>query len=132
MTTPRAVDQESSAFFTRGRGLLSLTLGLLLGPIAALGNQQLTYTANMWACQRSPRVVIHIIPLLCLVVAVGAGITAYRDWERAGRGVEDEADTVSSRSRFIAMLGMAIAAFSSLVILAQWLAVFVFDPCMRI
>jgi hypothetical protein len=48
-----------------------------------------------------------------------------------GAGVEDEEATVATRSRFLALLGISISIFSSLVIIAQWAAVFVFDPCMR-
>ena len=50
---------------------------------------------------------------------------------RVGRGTEDEAGTVNSRTRFVAMCGMAASALSALVILAQWLAIVVFGACMR-
>ena len=117
--------------FTRWPGLMSLTLGLLLGPTVALANQQLTYTVNMWACGRGLQAVIHIVPALCLIVTLGAAFTAYRDWVAVERGVEDEAASVATRSRFVAIMGIIISLFSSAVILAQWAAIFVFDPCMR-
>jgi hypothetical protein len=119
------------AAFTRWPGLLSLALGWLLGPVVALLNQQITYQADMWACGSNAGASIHLVPFLCLVVTVGAGITAYRDWKAVGAGVEEEAADVPSRTRFLAMGGIGISAFSSLVIIAQWAAVFVFDPCMR-
>ena len=117
--------------FTRWPGLLSLSLGLLLGPVVALANQQLIYTVNMWACGHRMQPAMHVVPILCLIVTIGAAITAYRDWRAVGRGVEDEEGTVHTRTRFIAMLGIAISVFSALVIVAQWAAIFVFDPCMR-
>lgn len=119
------------AAFARWPGLLSLSLGWLLGPTVALVNQQLIYAANMWACGRDQPLAMHVIPILCLAVIVGTGITAYRDWKAVGAGVEDEAATVETRTRFIAMGGIAISIFCGLVVLAQWAAVFVFDPCMR-
>ena len=131
MPTAEVSEAQAPGAFTRWPGLLRLTLGWLVAPIVALANQQLTYTANIWACGQGFHAVIHIVPLLCLIVALGAGLTSYQDWIAVGRGVEDEAATVESRSRFIALLGLAFAAFSALVILTQWLAVFVFDPCMR-
>jgi len=118
-------------FFSRWPGLLSLTIGWIGGPLAALANQQLTYMANMWACGRGHHEALHVTPLVCLVIAVAVGMVAYRDWTFAGRGVEDEEASVDTRSRFIALLGIGLSAISALVILAQWLAVFVFDPCMR-
>ena len=117
--------------FSRWPGLLSLSLGVLLGPIAALVNQQLIYAANMWACGRNQPVLMHIVPVLCLAVTIGAGITAHADWKTSGGGVEEEEATVATRTRFTAIAGMGISAFAALVILAQWAAVFVFDPCMR-
>jgi hypothetical protein len=117
--------------FTRWPGLLSLSLGVLLGPIMALTNQELIYAANSWACGRGAWGTMHIIPLLCLIVAIGAGITARRDWKAVGGGVHDEDATVEQRSRFVALLGMAISTFSAAVIVAQWAAIVVFEPCMR-
>lgn len=117
--------------FTRWPGLLSLSLGLLLGPIMALTNQELIYAANMWACGHGARGTMHIIPLLCLIVAIGAGMTARRDWKAAGGGAHDEDATVEQRTRFVALLGMATSGFSAAVIVAQWAAILVFEPCMR-
>ena len=117
--------------FTRWPGLLSLSLGVLLGPVVALANQQLIYTVNMWACGHRMQAAMHVVPILCLVGTIGAGVTAYRDWRAVGGGVEDENATVHTRTRFLSMLGIAISVFSSMVVIAQWTAIFVFDPCMR-
>ena len=124
-----AADRGPRAF-TRWPGLLSLSLGVLLGPVVALTNQVLIYSANMWACGHGERGSMHLIPLLCLTVAVGAGLTARRDWRSVG-GAHDEDATVEQRARFIAMLGMAVSAFSAAVIVAQWAAILVFEPCVR-
>jgi hypothetical protein len=117
--------------FTRWPGLLSSSLGVVLGPVMALINQQLIYAAATYACGRNLQHTVHVIPALCLAVAIGAGITAYRDWKAVGSGVEDEEATVASRTRFLSIIGAVISLFSSLVITAQWAAIFVFDPCMR-
>jgi hypothetical protein len=111
--------------------MLSLTLGVVLGPLAALANQQVIYIVNMWACGHRERVVMHVVPILFLVVVAATGVAAHRNWRALGRGFEDELGSIEARSRFIAWLGIAISAFSGIVILAQWLAIFVFDPCMR-
>ena len=129
--TIRHAEPNEVRHFTRWPGLLSLSVGLLLGPIAALVNELMIYVTNMWACGTGSQLAMHIVPLICLVVAVGAGVLAYADWGRVGRGTEDEAATIDSRSRFLALSGMAASAISALVILAQWLAIFVFGACMR-
>lgn len=130
VVTENPSDGGPSAF-TRWPGLLSLALGWTLGPVVALVNQELIYQATMWACGRNQRAAIHLVPLLCLIVVIGTGITAYRDWKANGPGVEDEAADVPTRSRFLALGGMVISGFCAAVIIAQWAAVFVFAPCMR-
>ena len=119
------------AAFTRWPGLLSLSLGVLLGPVIALTNQELIYSANTWTCGHGYRATLHLIPLLCLIVTIGTGIAAFRDWRATGGGVEDEEATIASRTRFLAIAGMGISVFSSLVVIAQWAAIGVFAPCMR-
>lgn len=122
---------DETARFTRWPGLLSLSLGVLLGPVAVLVNEELIYLTNMWACGTRSQLAMHVVPLVCLIAALFAGFLAYADWGRVGRGMEDGAATVDSRSRFLALSGMAISALSALLILAQWLAIFVFGACMR-
>lgn len=127
----RSVEPNERARLTRWPGLLSLTLGIVVGPIAVLVNEELIYVTNMWACGTGKQLAMHVVPIICLVVTIGAGVLSFRDWDRLGRGVEDEAATVDSRSRFLALGGMAISSLSALLILAQWLAIFVFGACMR-
>ena len=110
---------------------MSLSLGLLLGPVAALVNEEMIYVTNMWACGTGSRLAMHVVPLVCLMVTVGAGLLARADWARVGRGTDDDAATIDSRTRFIALCGMAASALSALLIAAQWLAIFVFGACMR-
>ena len=124
-------DRGGLQAFTRWPGLLSLSLGVLLGPTVALVNQELIYASNMWACGHNTWGTMHLVPLLCLIVAVGAGLTAYRDWKAVGRGVHDEEANVEQRTRFLTLLGMWVSAFSAAVIAAQWAAIFFFGPCMR-
>ena len=131
MATRTVVEPNERARLKRWPGLLSLTLGVVVGPIAVLVNEELIYVTNMWACGTGKQMAMHVVPIVCLTVALGAGLLAWRDWDRVGRGVENEAATVDSRSRFLALGGMAISALSALIILAQWLAIFVFGACMR-
>ena len=128
---PHVTSRDDHERLTRWPGLLTLTLGIVLGPLAVLANEELVYVTSMWACGTGKQPAMHIVPLICLLVTLGAGFLAWADWVRVGRGIEDEAATVDARSRFIALTGMAVSALSALLILAQWLAIFVFGACMR-
>ena len=111
--------------------LFRLSIGLLLGPVIALANQQAIYSVDMWACGHGAHAVMHVVPAICLAVSLGCAVLAYGDWNTAGRGVEDETGGAITTTRFVAMLGISASLLSSLVIAAQWAAIFVFDPCMR-
>jgi hypothetical protein len=111
--------------------LPNLTLGVVLGPLVTLLNQGVVYAVASSACGRNPRTVLHIVSAVCLLVVAIAGTGAYRNWRAEGRSTEDEQDGVTSRVRFLALLGMTISGISALLILAQWLAIFTFGPCQR-
>jgi hypothetical protein len=117
--------------YARWRGLLSLTLGVVLGPLVALANQQATYAVDIWACGHDERLALHIAPGLCLIVVCALGWSAYGNWRTVGVSQNDGMHDLGARTRFLAMLGIMISAFSAFVVLAQWAAVFVFDPCVR-
>lgn len=122
---------NDSSRFGRWPGLLTLSLGLLLGPVAALVNEGIVYATNMWKCGGGTPLSMHVVALICLAIAIGAGLLACADWARVGRGTENAEATIVSRTRFIALTGMAASAISALLILMQWLAVFVFGTCVR-
>jgi len=125
-------EMEAAEYFARWPGLLRLSLGVLLAPTAVLANQELIYLSGVWVCGLHMSAVLHIVPLLCLVVCIGAGVASYNDWKRVGGGVEEEhGSAVITRTRFLATCGMAASAISALLTIAQWLAIFVFGPCMR-
>lgn len=64
-------------------------------------------------------------------MTIGAAITAFRDCRVAGSGLEEEDATTAGRTRFLAIMGVGISVFSALVVIAQWAAIIVFDPCLR-
>jgi hypothetical protein len=118
--------------FTRWRGLLSLVLGLVLGPVLVLAGQQAIYSGTPWVCGHGMRATLHLVPALTILVLAALAFDAHRNWRSVGGGVEEEHADIATRTRFTAMLGMAITAFSALVMFAQWLALFMFEPCLRV
>src|SRR3954465_3427678 len=105
---------EDVTQFTRWPGLMSLALCVLLGPIVALTHQQVIYMTGMWACGRGFRGALHLVPVLSLVVVIGAAYGGYRNWRAVGYGLADEDGSVSTRTRFLALLGITISVFSAI------------------
>jgi hypothetical protein len=116
---------------TNAAGLFALWLGVLVPPLAYLFNHLIAYVMVSWSCATQVRATQHLVPLVALVITLAAGTLAWRNWNRAGREWPGSGAGVIPRSRFLAMLGMLMSAFFSLLILAQWLPVFILPPCSR-
>ena len=117
--------------FTRWPGLLRLALDVLGGPIIALVYQEAIYAGNMWACGHNAKPTLHVGAVLCVIGALIVIADSWMVWRTVGRGVEDEQGAEETRTRFLALVGIMVGAISLAVIVAQWLAIFMFGPCMR-
>lgn len=109
----------------------NLTLSMVLGPLIALWNQALIYAGNMWTCGHGYEGSLNLVPALGLIVTLVMAVVAYRNLRAVGALEDDEHGGVDARLRFMAYAGVAISAFSSLVVIAQWVAIWVFSACMR-
>ncbi len=109
----------------------SEAFAIVLAPTVALANQQLIYMANMWTCGQNMPHAAHVIPFLCLVVLAGSFTLSFRRWRSVGGGAGDERAAEETRLRFLTIVGMGMDVFSAMVVIAQWAAIFAFDPCMR-
>ncbi len=112
-----------------GTALGELWAGVLVGPIAALTQQQVNYTLVLWACANSRTLPLHLVSFLALFVTVVSGILVYRQWTRL-QASEDSGGPVA-RGRFMAAVGMLTSLLMSLVIIAQWLSIIIHGPCDR-
>jgi hypothetical protein len=117
--------------FKEGAGPAQLWLSVLAPPLAALAQLQTNYALVLWACGRDATWPLHLVALLALLVCVGCGLLGWRNWQKAGAEWRDDGPGPLPRSRFMAVVGMLVSAHSALVVIAQWIAVFVFNPCQR-
>jgi hypothetical protein len=115
----------------RSVGLLWLWAGVLVAPMAFLSHMQVNYTLTQRLCPGGRTVILHMVTLLFLLITAGCILIAWRSWQRAGKGLPDESDDQQTRNRFLAIVGMMISTLSFLIIVAQWIPQFVFNPCQR-
>jgi hypothetical protein len=125
------VSAEAAREFKEGAGPGALWACVLAGPLAALAQLQANYALVLWVCGTGRAWSLHAVSLAALLIAAGAALLSWRNWHRAGAVWEDGGAGVLPRSRFMAAVGMLVSAHSALVIIAQWIAVFVYDPCQR-
>jgi uncharacterized membrane protein YidH (DUF202 family) len=108
-----------------------LWAGLLASPTAALLQIGINYAIVPGACWSGREWPLHLVSLLALAAAVGGGLLSRRNWRRAGARWQPDEGGVMPRSSFMAAVGMLVSALSALLIVAQWIAVFVHSTCER-
>lgn len=125
MTTGAAEDLKS------GGAAAALWCGILLGPIAALCQLEANYALVLWACGASRDWPLHLVSVIAILITLFAGLMAYRIWKRVGAGWDDEGPGAVPRARFMAAIGMLTSLVMFLVIIAQWIPVFIYGSCQR-
>jgi hypothetical protein len=104
-------------------------MGFLLAPFAFLLNLQISYMLVPWACSSGQIFWLHIAAFGSLLLAALGALTAWRNWQKAGREWQSEGGNATARSRFMGIVGLLMSGLFSLIILAQWIANLIIDPC---
>ena len=91
---------------------------LILAPLFALSALTLGYALATPACERSIGWLLHVPFAVFLLMAAATTMLA---WRALG----------SARREFLPLVATGTGAFFSLVIVAQWAAVFILQPCMH-
>ena len=125
------MSREVASEFKEGAGPAALWVGVLAAPLAMLTQLQVNYALVLWACGAGREWPLHLVALLALAASVGGGLLSWRNHRLARAGFEEEGAGVIPRSGFMAMVGMLLSALISLVVIAQWIPIFVYGPCDR-
>jgi hypothetical protein len=91
---------------------------LILAPLFALASVGVGYALVTPACQRSSVWMLHAAIALFFVLSVASALGAWFSLR-------------SARRAFLPLVSTWSGAFFSLVILAQWIAMFIVPPCMH-
>jgi hypothetical protein len=120
-TRPRAADD--------GTNVPAQVLGVLLAPTAYLAGLQLAYQLVSHDCHVRSSVLGHLIHAGTVLVCLGGALIAWRVLRSAPAGTPEDDYGAPARTRFLGLVGVLLGALSTLVALAQWLAVFFLSPC---
>jgi hypothetical protein len=104
-------------------------IGVFGGPLAWFASQQASYALVPWACHGGPVIAIHLVNLAALLIVIFAGALAWRDWRSPGGHVSDEDAPPEGRRRFLGLIGLMLCLLFGMVIVAQTIGAFTFDPC---
>ncbi|MFL5380909.1 MAG: hypothetical protein ACJ8GN_00150 [Longimicrobiaceae bacterium] len=109
---------------------VALWLALAGGPVVVLLGQWAAYVLVPDACARQSSVFVHLVHLVALLLLAAGFLWSRREWVRLGRSEPDERPGPEHRARFMAFSAMVTNPFLALVVLAMWLATFLFSPCL--
>jgi len=98
---------------------------LLLAPVLALADQVVAFATVGWACAHGRAIAVHAVHALFLAATLATLAPAWRRWRDARR----RTDEAGQRVRFLATMGLAVAALSAGVIASMWLAGWFIAPC---
>jgi len=110
---------------------LRLGIAFVAGPVLALLMQSLAYSEVPWACTTGKRAVMHVIPAVFVLLTLVAIVASYSAWSGTGHDGRMDAATVRERTRFLGLCGLTLSLASLVLIVAMWVPLFVFDPCVR-
>lgn len=127
----RALTTETKREFGKTGGLFALWASLLAGPVVWLLQFQTNFTLVPILCRSGARnVALHAVFVVALLLVALAGLLAWRNFRAVGATDEASDDAgVVPRTRFMSLLGLCVACVFFVVILAQWVASWVFGPC---
>jgi hypothetical protein len=107
---------------------LALWFALVGGPAAGLANVIIGYAAVDRACVDDSSTVLHIVTLLFLLIALLAGVTAWRLRQLIGDR-ESTAGGLLARSHFMTTVGLFTSLAACFGIILQWIPVFFLGAC---
>jgi uncharacterized membrane protein len=107
-------------------GTAPLWAGLLGAPLAWALQLQITYALVERICWNGKHFILHLTTLATLLVAVACAMVCWMYVPRHDRTGPGE-----PRIRFLSLFGLLTSALLALVIVAQGIATFFIDPCLR-
>jgi|ERR1051325_1920973 hypothetical protein len=108
----------------------ALWFGLLAGATAWAIHLEAEFVLVPTYCKRHASWPLHVVTVVLLGLTFVAWMISMAQWRNSPR-THEYLEGRADRARFMAVLGTLLNALFFLLILAEWLPVFVVDPCFR-
>ena len=102
---------------------------VVAAPVIVAIEMQANFVLVRQACSVQRNVALYAVIIVAMALTVATAVIAFLLWRVEGTTWPTEATDLSSRVRFIAVLGILSSVMSLLVIVAQGIATVLFDPC---
>ncbi len=107
----------------------ALWLLVVLPPAIGAAAMEADFVLVRQACAAQRNVALYAVTIVGLVLIIATAFIAFTIWRVEGARWPTEAADLSTRIRFVAVLGMLSSAVSFLLLVAQGIATIHFDPC---
>lgn len=108
---------------------LALWAGMLAGPVAWLLQFQINYSLVQSACEAGHKLALHLVTLGALLLVSGGAVVSGRRLQRLPEGPADEGDDHGTRARFMALSGLGLSLFFTLLIVAAEIPNWILRAC---
>ena len=125
----RELEIDTDTAIPDARHIGSQVAGVLVPPLATLAGMEVSYGLVGPACSSGDLLALHLTRLVTLLVVLGAGLLAWREWQAVGIEHPGDGGSPGTRSRFLSWVGVFAAGLFTLVVIAQWIAAFFLSPC---
>jgi hypothetical protein len=116
--------------FSQPKGIARLWAGLLLAPAAWAVQMGISYALVPALCQAGAgRTAIFIVGFAGLAIALVGVWFAFLNWRDAGKGWRATGKEAVDRARFMAVTGLLLGGYVSVVIVLQLALSFGLDHC---
>lgn len=125
----RELEIDSDTGIPGARHIVAQVTGVLVPPLATLAGMEVSYGLVGPACASGDTLALHLTRLVTLLLVLGAGLVAWREWRAVGVEHPGDGGSPGTRARFLSWVGVFAAGLFTLVVIAQWLAAFFLSPC---
>jgi hypothetical protein len=108
---------------------LALWTGVVGPPLVWFADLTVSYPVSHWACHGGHRSVLFLVTVVALLLTAGSSLAASRGLPPRQSATALDGARPADRAHFMAVLGLLTSAFFALVLIANAIPRFVFDPC---
>ena len=102
---------------------------LLVAPLVAFTNAAIAYALVSPSCSRQELVDLHLLSIVSLLACFVVTVPAALNWQRARALASQVEAPAQARDRFFSQVGTLTGLLCTLVVLAEWLPVWIVSPC---
>ncbi len=122
-------DSLHATYWDSKKAIALLWFGVFAGPVGWALDVGISYALVQWTCEMDHPNVLHLFSLLGLVFVAAGGAASYWCLARVPSDASNEGGGSADRSRFLAILGLALTAMSLALVIANAVPRFILSPC---